>query len=342
MLRSALYYPHTDLENDDLLKTALLLWDKVELIVPHREYRHEFPSREVAEAVELLCVDRVPTEEEKRETHEALKRRFDRANLPLPFYARSSGGYEIWPDKLLMETWEMLHEHSLVEYPAGNGDYNASNSAGLLIMSVLADSLAGETRARITDESSAYAALAAMLSESKGSNDGASGGAYGRLAQVPLPMLDLAQVSLDDAVSFRERERDDPGLTDLRHRYVGFLENYVTQLRLVTKTSDIEEILRVFQSDAEGDLRELERQLAGTKRRLISAKSVFAIVSGLGMAAIGHFMGASLAIEGTLTAAGTPLAIWDLIGNVGEYGESRSEVLTRHPLAYIHQLASYL
>ena len=36
-MRSALYYPHTDVRSEALMKSALLTWDKLHSIIPHSD-----------------------------------------------------------------------------------------------------------------------------------------------------------------------------------------------------------------------------------------------------------------------------------------------------------------
>jgi hypothetical protein len=68
-MRSALYYPHTHISNAGLIKTALLLWDHLEYIVPWTHFRVEYADRYVAEAMELIGKPHCPAPDEKREAH---------------------------------------------------------------------------------------------------------------------------------------------------------------------------------------------------------------------------------------------------------------------------------
>jgi hypothetical protein len=49
-MRSALYYPHTQIKSEHLLKTSLLLWDKVSVIAPWEHYLPNFDNPIAAEA----------------------------------------------------------------------------------------------------------------------------------------------------------------------------------------------------------------------------------------------------------------------------------------------------
>ena len=42
----ALYYPSTTIRNKDLIKTSLLLWDKIECIVPSKDWKKDYPFKE--------------------------------------------------------------------------------------------------------------------------------------------------------------------------------------------------------------------------------------------------------------------------------------------------------
>jgi hypothetical protein len=117
-MRSALYYPHTEIRSKNLLKTSLLLWDRLEFIVPFDGYRPRYDDREVSEAIELFGVQRTPTVQEKREVHTEIEDLVTR-QLPQVFYYEEGGrfsysDYEIYPQKLLPETWKMLQQQRLV------------------------------------------------------------------------------------------------------------------------------------------------------------------------------------------------------------------------------------
>jgi hypothetical protein len=47
-MRSALYYPHTSVDDEGIAKTALLLWDRLEFIVPWRGFLPDYENPVVA------------------------------------------------------------------------------------------------------------------------------------------------------------------------------------------------------------------------------------------------------------------------------------------------------
>src|SRR5215208_2499549 len=109
MMRSALYYPHTEVRSSSLLKTSLLLWDNLQYIVPHPAYTPYYEDPLVKDAMELIGKPHYPTDQEKEEAHSQIKALVKR-QLPASFYFSPSAGsadYEIWPQKLLGKTWDM-------------------------------------------------------------------------------------------------------------------------------------------------------------------------------------------------------------------------------------------
>jgi hypothetical protein len=88
-MRSAIYYPHTEI-SEELLKTALLLWDRVLYIAPGRNYRSWYNDKLMIEAVELVGESHVPNAAEKKTAHSYLEDFVSRP-LPPPFYYRSQG-----------------------------------------------------------------------------------------------------------------------------------------------------------------------------------------------------------------------------------------------------------
>jgi hypothetical protein len=66
-MRSALYYPHTQLHQEGserLLKHALLLWDELEFIVPHPDYQLSHENPLFARAMALIGRPHCPSDDE--------------------------------------------------------------------------------------------------------------------------------------------------------------------------------------------------------------------------------------------------------------------------------------
>lgn len=107
-MRSALYYPNTELD-ESLLKSSLLLWDEVHVIVPWPGFEPSYESRDARDAFSLIGKCRCPSDKEKARVHELVE---DFVSRPLPkaFTYRSTASviHGVYPQKLLPDTWEVL------------------------------------------------------------------------------------------------------------------------------------------------------------------------------------------------------------------------------------------
>ena len=272
-MRSALYYPHTSIDDERLVKTALLLWDELEFIVPYAGFQPEYDNREIRRAMEMIGAPHEPSDEEKRQTHEHVEELIER-RLPPPFYyspqaANRDDSYEVYPQKLLPETWRMLHSSKLSGALLPNADYPMSEPAGLTVMSILADSCAGTTRARVTDRGAAYATLAGILGSDSGDPAADRKSVGQHLVPLTLEVIDLHSINLSKLIAFREKEAKQTGraIRDLRHRYTDSLETYAKRLATEKGTArDAEEIKRQFADDMKIDVGNLRQELGFARR----------------------------------------------------------------------------
>lgn len=339
-MRTALYFPHTEIRSQSLLKTSLLLWDKLEFIVPYPEYKPYYENATVAKAVELIGVQRCPSKSEKQEAHDLVEDLATRT-LPDAFYYRpaiNDGAYEVYPQKFLESTWKILEDLQLAGAPLPNADYPLTTTAGLSVMSILADCCAGETRARITDRGLAYATITNLLVDSTKQDAGAH---YERVIPLTLKLIDAANLPLDWLVKFREREETEAGghtLRALRHTYLRRVEDHVNALQELTRPADWAELDRTFESDMAGDLRRLEGELSSEKKGLAYSKEI--IVSGLAAAGSiwGALHGLPLEIPVAFTALGAPVTVGGLLSAQNKYAAARRAIMEKHPMAYVYQL----
>ncbi|MEY9699471.1 hypothetical protein ABIE71_002214 [Bradyrhizobium diazoefficiens] len=339
-MRTALYFPHTEIRSQHLLKTSLLLWDKVEFIVPDPNYVPYYADATVARAIELIGVQHYPTEEEKQETHDLVEDLATRT-LPDAFYYRpdvTHGSYEIYPQKFLNTTWKILEELQLAGAPLPNADYPLTTTAGLSVMSILADCCAGETRARITDRGMAYATITNLLVDTSKQD---AGSFYERIIPLTLKLIDATSLPLDSLIKFREREEKESGghtLRKLRHTYLQRIEDHVNALQKLTRPADRAELDRTFETDMADDLRRLEGELGSEKRGLAYSKEI--IVSAL--AAAGTIWGAThglpLEIPAAFTALGGPVTVGGILSSQNKYAAARRAIMEKHPMSYLYQL----
>jgi hypothetical protein len=132
-----------------IIKNALLLWDCVETIVPKGNWnpRRAFGDKSFNEAVDLIVIPRVPSEEERLSAHESL-RRLLRSGLPQSLIAQASppwhsGEFPIYSEKFLQQTWHMLERRGMAHWVSAASEYGLPPAIGFLMMSLLADACAG-------------------------------------------------------------------------------------------------------------------------------------------------------------------------------------------------------
>ncbi len=341
-MRSALYYPHTEIRSKRLLKTSMLLWDNLHFIVPYSNYLPSYSNKLMAEAIELIGVRRAPNAVEKRQTHEIVEE-FATRKLPEPFYYLpttdgSYEDYEMYPQKLLHETWDMLRRLQLTSDPRANSDYPLSRPTGLSIMSILADCCAGETLARVTDQGLAYATLTNLQVDDM-ANEGSD--TYDTLVPMTLGLLDISDIPLENLIAFRKREEKEVNghtLTALRHNYLKQVEDYAIDLPKFTKKKDKEERMRTFETDMRKDLKHLAEELWRSKVDVtFSKEAVVSVLAAVTMAA-GALHGLPLEIPAAFTFAGLPITVGGGISATNRYATARHATLQKHPMAYLYEL----
>ncbi|WP_296614601.1 hypothetical protein [Sphingomonas sp.] len=345
-MRTALYYPHTEIQSERLVRSALLTWDRVETIVPWRGYRGHYEDRAMAEAMELLGDARSPSDDHKRQVH-ALLEDLLTTGVPETFLYRTAmrhhEDYEMWPQKLMHETWQMLRDNDLIGELLDDADYPASQTAGLTIMSMLADVMAGETRARITDRGIAYATIANLPGVTRKPAAAADG--LDRVVPLTFKSISLDQIDLGKLVAFRKREAKASGhhYRALRHLYLDRLEEHLAEAaKFVPGSDDREELDRVFEEEMEDDLRDLKDELGVARRDALLSKDTltFALAGGALLAAgvVAAAAAAPIVIPAALTLTGAPATIGGMLSTSNKYAAKRREILRKHPMAYMYEV----
>jgi hypothetical protein len=280
-----------------LMKTALLLWDRVEYICPNNFVPTPYHDKLMAEAAELITHQHVPSTSEKRAAHKEVTRLLSK---PLPewflFEPKSPiSPYEILPGKFYNETWQALTEQGLARLnpmPVRGytfSDYMVHPSLGYTLMSILADVCAGAEKRTITDETDSYAALTRYFTQDAGGQYGDVGLADNldaereRLITISLKIIDVRGVSLKKLVRLRKQEekeaRKDTFLRSLRENYFAELDSYVKRLHGATREGDIEEIERQFEQSMTGDLITLRKELKDEAVNVILSKEFLGAIA---------------------------------------------------------------
>lgn len=334
-MRTALYYPHTEVRSENLVRNALLTWDKLEYIAPYKGYRPSYDNAQIAEAMEVIGDPRTVTVAEQERVHELVEDLL-RDGVPEIFHYSTVKGnpYEIWPQKLAESTWELLKQRGIANDKLANADYPVSDAAGLSVMAILADVLAGETRARITDRADAYAAIAnAPTSRADGQN-------HDLVVPLTLKTLSLDQVPLQRLIDFRKREAKSSSndYTTLRHNYLDAIEKHVARIATVEADSaDRAELDRIFAETMESDLRDIKTELGFAKKEAWITKDVITLAVA-GGAFLADTLSGHISLPGVLSGSGAAVLLGGLLGSGTKLAKARREVLRKHPMAYLYEI----
>ncbi|WOH47851.1 hypothetical protein [Bradyrhizobium sp. sBnM-33] len=331
-----------------MIKTALLLWDRLEYIVPWRAFDTQYADRSIAEAMEIIGHPHCPTMDEQPQAHQRLKE-FVSGPLPPQFYLalnHPSDGlqiyedpYSMYPEKLLPDSWRLLEEAQLAGRLRYSSHSPMTQYAGLTVMSILADSCAGTTRSRVTDRGDAYATITGLLQNNSDLSDLKRAEAHGHLVPISVRIINASKVSIRALVDLRIRERKERGdtLRDLRHRYVRGLESYVSQLAdPQTTRADVKEIQRQFESDMKQDLHDLKSELGFARTNILASKEFVTTIVASAATAASWINGAQLPLENVVTLGGAPVAIGGLVALGSKYVKERKAIMKRHPMAYLY------
>lgn len=343
-MRSAIYYPRTEMHSRPLMQSSLLMWDQLHTIVPEPDYRPQYHGdKQMAEAWELIGETMVPDAQQKDLAHNAIA---DAINQGLPqdlWYIgevdRPQDPYEIWPQKLTIETFRLLQENKLAGKPLPNGDYPFSQEGGLLVMAKLADACAGEQFARVTDRLLAYGMV------------GAGGGRPATAADVvpiTLDIVDASSVPLENVIRMRQREKKEGRGGDyakMRHAYSDRIQKQVKELSSAKTAADYRELNRTFRDDMEADLKNLRDELGAAKSDLFLKPVVIAAVAAAGSFLVDHTGVSAALIFGLGAAGGTnpkevAKAAADFVSGGMSFGRKQREVMAKHPMAYMYAASS--
>jgi hypothetical protein len=348
-MRSAFYYPYSELRSSALLRTCLLLWDEVKFIVPEeqdpkKKYKFNYDQKPLFQrAIEAIGIPHYPKPDEKKAAHEIIYD-FATRQLPEAFAYKDDGADEdsqVFPDKFLDETWQILSEAKLVGTKIKDWGYPINQMCSLSIMSILADCCAGTTHQRITDRGRAYGSLAGLLAEPSPLVQKPDEN-YERLIPISLKIASVPDTDIEKLIRLREKEREPGGekLAALRHKYVDGLMEYATKLASVTKPTDIAELERQFEEAMKDDFAQLKDELKMNKKETFLSKEVLTVgvVGAVALAVLtGHSpeMGKEL---GTLvTWGGAPVTIGGTFLVGSKLQVKRQEILRKHPMAYIYE-----
>lgn len=333
---TALYYPHTVVGDSEVLRSALLLWDRLEFIVPWSEYDLKSKDNDstVDEALELIGIPKSPSWNEQQEAHKLVEE-LATSELPNDFLLDdipTDDEYLIYPQKFLPETWNILSNAKLA-IPDSQGlyeDWVLSKNLGLTMMSILADVCAGTQKRTVTDKTHAYQLLSQSISQLHGGKLGTVPKNVEKLVTVTLDVVDPNQFSLPELIALRKREVKESGdsLKQLRHNYLNTVDTASKEMAACTSESDLEEVLRVFREKMQTDVGNLRDALKLKRDNAILSKEV-----GVGLLAV-----AGMALTPWTLPSGL-LAIGALIRQSRNYKADRRNAMKDHAMSWVLELS---
>lgn len=344
MLR-ALYYPHTEIKSEIILKNALLLWDSVDTIVPSDRMRQESrSSKTIQDAIELIVTPRRPTQEERIKAHASLSAMMNSGEvaallLQAPAFFRRSP-YFMYGDKFLYETWRMLEESGLTDFDNGGREYGVPSALGFLMMSLLADICAGTQLQKITDRVDAYGWLSKAHAQMLGTNPimgldvSQVAPAYDRLVALSLSVVDARNISLDRLVDFRRREAKSRSTdyVSMRRRYLKALSEHIERVTKEAKSlSDLKELERQFVENLRDDLNDLKSELG-----IASIKTMFSKeVAVTALVTAGTLVSPVAGLTSLATEVGA-IGIIPLLKSAAELRGARRTAFQRHTSSWLY------
>jgi hypothetical protein len=350
---SALYYPHTKIRNESMLKSSLLLWDEIHTIVPWPGYRIEDGPNGERKAFDLVGKTLCPSEQEKERLH-SLVEDFIQRPLPPAFYLRAHSAdrevYELFKHKILHKTWDLLQGSGMAQPIRRRSSHYATPApTGLVLMSLLADCCAGDSLVRVTDRSETYAGLAGLFIDNdmlKSDEpvqslfaDASRSEAELSITQIALDIIDPRQFSLDSLIALRLEEHRESGyrLRKLRHRLSDHLRKQAAVMTSGMSERDKEIAKAELKQSMEDDYKELKDAM---KLQALISLSTTQVISAAAM------IGTALTIREAL-----PATVWTHLGELvtvtsgaisvaSQFAQSRRKLLLDNPTAYLLEISN--
>jgi hypothetical protein len=339
-MRSAIYYPSIEVSSPAMMRSALLLWDNLNVIVPVSGHPVSYADPAMAEAWELIGGKIVPNDNDRWEAHQRIEAMLT-AGLPvnLQYFDGMPPDkiMELWPDKLSAATWDMLERHKATGKRLANGDYAFEEQAGTAVMAKIADACAGDVFARVTDRMLAFGLLA----------DQQQASADTQVVPMTLELIDFSAIPMDRLIDFRRREateRRGSDYRDMRHAYGDTVQKHADALKRARNQAQRDALNKAFREDMEKSLKDLKSALGDNKLGLVLKPVVVATLVGAGLALAAGTGGAAAALAAGGAAIGTSLP--DIAKHIAGmfdaglgFSKKQREAMAKHPMAYIYQLA---
>jgi len=337
-MNSVVYYPYMRIGDPGLIKRALLMWDRIEVISPYGLSTGYFDNRDLNEACELVSVPHRPTTDEKAAAHDRIVQLVD-AGLPKWFrFTQKSLSTYIYKDKFLPETWGYLMHDRFVTRHETRDKFKSSPAFAFVMMAILAECCAGGVKRTVTDERGAYAGLSRYITL-------ACNGVYTKnpkpyeevLALVPFSSLNVEAIPLKNLIRLRRMESGPRGedYRAMRRKFLRRVDDYIQDITTHPYTpAELRELRRNFKQELQDDYAMLGRELRLVGRNALLSKEMGAAVIATFSAALQAVFSGPIAVGSIAAtrAVGVPAAIhlWD------KYRLARREKLQGRITSYVY------
>lgn len=348
---TAVHYPLKAISNPEFIRVGLLLWDQIEYLAPSSSYLPTVPRSEVQwafeqddktkmlvdEAKELLMIRRIPTSDEEAAAHARaitlldaqLPGLFDVVNayeanlhmhLPPGFMEHTCRRFE--RAGLMVDDFVTFHdddgEHEVLEYMA-------SRNVAYILMAMLAEECAGDTKRTVTDEPVAFASLSRYITGLHQGEYGTDRDDVDRLVAVSIPTFDVRDLELEKLVALRRQEAKGDGfLRQLRRSYLSAVDRHVQHLASQTLSpSDRQELLRIFHQETKDEIKELQRRLRVEASQALLSKDIL----------VGVLAAAGILIEPVVSSVVT---VGSLLKTAVSYRETRRKAMRDNAMSWLY------
>jgi hypothetical protein len=275
-MQNALYFPHIHVRTDRVMKTALLLWDQVEIITPWLNYEISYGefgySADYAKTLEhahgLINREHVPSDEEKRAAHDRILDLATTPNLPRWFLKKGAkdAGFIMHFQKLFDETWEDLSKPGIATVVRRDGDVIVPTAFGRATTTVLAQCCAGNDTQLVTDSARATDDVRQTTEiEERKRNQLEYGPEKEKYfsAVDTLNIVDVDKFTLPQLIAYRERELHEtaPHQRVFRQNYWEKLDKAAQEYSAAKNASERKRVRERFRSQLSGEFAFLKEEL---------------------------------------------------------------------------------
>ena len=327
-MSTGLYFPHTTCNDEQILKSALFLFDQLEYIVPYKGYEDQHPPKNssIRRALSIIGKPIVPTSIEKTKAKKEIET-VCRSNITdnLNFKLKDEeSSYLIFPDKFSWETWKFLERKKLTKQLGGKYgfDYITSRGLGHFMMAMLALSCAGKKKQLVTNYPDAFKALYLASADKVSKDINLIANAKHRLLNIKTKSFDFSNIPFSKLIDLRDKESS--LLTELRKNYYSVHSKYMSEIESVSDNSrEIDDCVTEYAIEAEKGLAELKSALRMHATTTLLSKSVISTVAGI-------------ASETIVPSSGYLASAAYLTGELANYNDKRRNLLKNNKFAWLY------